>query len=157
MFLISVLIGALIPLGWFGTSVLLVDPFYPTPAQTFAFTLPWSEFLFWVIASTAITPGFGPGLICGVLIGSFIVALSSGQLKLEGFSEPKEMVRYGLGAALMGVGGVLTGGCTVGAGLAGTSVLSFAAFLALGSIIFGALLMQRLGKLKKLFMSNLHS
>ncbi|MDB2690254.1 YeeE/YedE family protein, partial [Planktomarina temperata] len=38
-----------------------------------------------------------------------------------------------LGAALMGVGGVLAGGCTVGAGLAGIASLSIAALLALAS------------------------
>lgn len=153
---ISGLIGSLIPLGWFGTSVLLVDAFDPTPAQTFAFTLPWSEFLFWIIASTSITPGFGQGLICGVLIGSFSVAFWSGRLKLVGFSEPQEMLRYGLGASLMGVGGVMAGGCTVGAGLAGTSVLSFSALLALGSIIFGALMMQRFSRFKYFPISSLN-
>ena len=156
MLMISGLIGALIPLGWFGTSVFLVDPFDPSPSQTFSFTLPWSEFLFWMIASTSITPSFGPGLICGVMIGSFSVAFWSGRLKLKGFSEPQEIVRYGLGAALMGFGGVLAGGCTVGAGLAGTSVLSFAAFLALGSIVFGALLMQILSRVKYFPISSLN-
>ena len=40
----------------------------------------------------------------------------------------------------MGLGGVLTGGCTVGAGLSGVSMLSVAAVLALVSIISGAML-----------------
>jgi uncharacterized membrane protein YedE/YeeE len=36
------------------------------------------------------------------------------------------------GAALMGVGGVIAGGCTVGAGLSGVATLSVAAMIALG-------------------------
>ena len=44
----------------------------------------------------------------------------------------------------MGVGGVLAGGCTVGAGLAGIPTLSFAAFFALGFIAIGALATQYL-------------
>ena len=39
----------------------------------------------------------------------------------------------------MGIGGVLAGGCTVGAGLAGVSMLSVAALLALAAIVAGAL------------------
>jgi len=39
---------------------------------------------------------------------------------------------------LMGFGGVLAGGCSVGAGLSGASNLSIAALLALAAMIFGA-------------------
>ena len=37
----------------------------------------------------------------------------------------------------MGVGGVLAGGCSVGAGLSGAALFSFQAFLALFAIIVG--------------------
>ena len=40
----------------------------------------------------------------------------------------------------MGIGGVLAGGCTVGAGLAGVPTLSIAALLTIVSIAGGALL-----------------
>lgn len=39
----------------------------------------------------------------------------------------------------MGFGGVLAGGCTIGAGLSGISVLSVAATLALAAMVAGAL------------------
>lgn len=64
-------VGLLLPIGWAGTSVLLNDLFGSLPAQSFAFTLPWSELLFWTIASSAITAGFEPGMVAGVLFGSF--------------------------------------------------------------------------------------
>jgi uncharacterized membrane protein YedE/YeeE len=44
----------------------------------------------------------------------------------------------------MGVGGVLAGGCTVGAGLAGIASLSIAAIIALTSIALGGWAMQAL-------------
>ncbi len=44
----------------------------------------------------------------------------------------------------MGSGGVLAGGCTVGAGLAGIPTLSFAALFALLSVIFGAVTVKSL-------------
>jgi uncharacterized membrane protein YedE/YeeE len=43
----------------------------------------------------------------------------------------------------MGLGGVLAGGCTVGAGLAGVPTMSLAALLALAAIAAGALLTDR--------------
>ncbi len=47
------------------------------------------------------------------------------------------------GAVLMGIGGVLAGGCTVGAGLSGVPTLSLAAILALGAIAAGAMATDR--------------
>lgn len=44
----------------------------------------------------------------------------------------------------MGVGGVLAGGCTIGAGLSGVATLSSAAALALIAIMLGAKLTDRL-------------
>ena len=44
----------------------------------------------------------------------------------------------------MGVGGVLAGGCTVGAGLSGTATGSIAALLALLSIVAGGWAVARL-------------
>ncbi|MEO0938051.1 MAG: YeeE/YedE family protein [Pseudomonadota bacterium] len=125
--------------GWAGTSVLLFDEFDPLPAQSMAFTLPWTDTLFWTIAPTAISAGFGTGLIGGVLLGAFASAALRGEFRPASFSTPGETGRYVLGAALMGVGGVLAGGCTVGAGLSGAGTLSIAALLALAAIIAGGL------------------
>ena len=44
----------------------------------------------------------------------------------------------------MGFGGVLAGGCSVGAGLSGASNLSIAALLALAAMISGARLTAKL-------------
>lgn len=124
--------------GWITTSTLLFDDFDPLPVQSAAFTLPWSDSLFWVIASTAIPAGFGVGFIGGVLTGSFLSASARGELQLQSFSSGGETLRYMTGAVLMGVGGVLAGGCTVGAGLSGSATGSLAALLALAAIIAGA-------------------
>ena len=62
-----------------------------------------------------------------------------GELALQSFESPAQTLRYTAGAALMGVGGVLAGGCTIGAGLSGSAHLSIAALLALGFIVLGAL------------------
>lgn len=132
-------IGALVPLGWFTTGALLFDEFDPITLESLAFTSASSETLFWTVAGTAIAPGFGVGFFAGVLSGSAIAALSSSEFKWEGFTQDVPTHRYLIGGSLMGLGGVLAGGCTVGAGLSGVSTLSFSAALALASIIAGAL------------------
>jgi uncharacterized membrane protein YedE/YeeE len=134
----AALIGALVPLGWVGTGFVLYDDFDPIALQSLSFTQPWADSLFWAIASSSIPAGFGVGLVGGVLLGSFVSALLARHLHWQSFSSPRETGRYVSGGALMGVGGVLAGGCTIGAGLAGIPMLSTAALLALAAMGLGA-------------------
>jgi uncharacterized membrane protein YedE/YeeE len=131
-------IGLLVPLGWLGTGYLLRDEFAPIPLESLAFTSALSEGLFWWVAGTAVAPTFGVGFLGGVLGGAFLSALGGRRLGWSGFTAETPTGRYLAGGALMGLGGVLAGGCTVGAGLAGVSLLSVAAILALGATIAGA-------------------
>jgi len=50
------------------------------------------------------------------------------------------MRRYIAGGALMGFGGVLAGGCAVGAGVSGASVFALTAWIVLWSMWFGAVI-----------------
>ncbi|WP_299359075.1 YeeE/YedE thiosulfate transporter family protein [uncultured Paracoccus sp.] len=134
----GVLIGALVPLAWLGTSYLAADPFEPVAAQTLSFTAPFADTLFWIVAASSIPAGFGVGLIGGTLAGSFLSAATGGRLALRSFSSAPETGRYLAGGSLMGFGGVLAGGCTIGAGLSGIAVLSVTAGLALAAIAAGA-------------------
>lgn len=145
------LIGGLVPLGWLGTGFVLHDEFAPLPLETLAFTSAASEGLFWWVAGTAVAPTFGVGLLGGVLAGSALSAAIAGRLALTGFTSETPTGRYLAGGVLMGIGGVLAGGCTVGAGLGGVSLLSIAAILALAAIVVGgiathALLAQERGQ-----------
>ena len=134
----AVLIGALAPLGWLATGWLLRDDFEPVPAESIALTSAGAETLFWWVASTAIQPTFGVGFLTGVVSGSAIAALLAREWRLVGFTEETPTGRYLAGGALMGIGGVLAGGCTIGAGLAGLPTLSIAALLAFVAIVVGA-------------------
>ena len=80
---------------------------------------------------------FGITAVAGVLAGAFAWAVASRSLKAEGFDTPGHLARYALGGALMGFGGVLALGCTVGAGLTGMSTLSLGSLIALASIVSG--------------------
>ncbi|APG46407.1 YeeE/YedE family protein [Phaeobacter porticola] len=132
-------IGALVPLAWVGTGYVLFDEFDPIAMESLSFTAPSAETLFYTLASSAVPAGFGTGLVGGVLIGALAAALLSGSFQWQSFESPRQTGRYLSGAVLMGVGGVLAGGCTVGAGLAGIPTLSLAAVLALASIAAGGL------------------
>ena len=141
---LAALIGLIVPAAWVGTGYVLYDEFDPILAESLSLTAPATATLFWGIASTAITPGFGVGLVGGILAGAAASALLFGRFQWQSFDSPAQTGRYALGALLMGVGGVLAGGCTLGAGLSGIPTLGFAAFLALAAIILGAKLAARL-------------
>lgn len=140
-------IGLLVPIAWVGTGLVLQDDFDPIAFQSLSFTSSASEWLFWGIASTSIGAGFGVGLIFGVLLGSAATAVVTRKFQWVSFSSPGQTGRYAVGGALMGIGGVFAGGCTVGAGLSGLSSLSISALLALISIVTGALVTDRVLKL----------
>ena len=138
-FILAAALGILVPAAWVGTGFVLFDEFDPIALESLSFTSPMAESLFWSVASTSIPAGFGTGLVGGVLSGALLASLLFGTFKWQSFEDPAQTGRYIGGAVLMGVGGVLAGGCTVGAGLAGIPTLSFAALIALLAIALGAL------------------
>jgi uncharacterized membrane protein YedE/YeeE len=79
-----------------------------------------------------------------MILGSFIYAISSGNFRLETFSNQSEMVSHLIGAVLMGFGGVLSFGCTIGQGVTGISTLAIGSFMALTSIFFGSALTMKM-------------
>lgn len=141
--LLAGLLGALVPLGWLGTGLILFDEFDPITMESLSFTAPLADTLFWTAASSAVGGNFGTGLVGGVVLGALISALIAGRFAFQGFEGPAQMGRYLSGGVLMGMGGVLAGGCTVGAGLSGVATLSSAAVIALLAIIAGAWLAAR--------------
>ena len=77
-------------------------------------------------------------------IGALTASLVFGSFRWQSFESPAQTGRYMAGAAMMGLGGVLAGGCTLGAGLSGVPTLSIAAILALTAIAAGAKLTDAL-------------
>lgn len=141
---LGAVIGLVILGGWLVTGMVLFDEFDPKPAESLAFTSGGAESLFYFMAATALEPSFGLGAMLGVAAGAHLSARLRGELRLESFSDPRQTGRYLIGGAMMGVGGVLAGGCTVGAGLTGVSTLGLAPIIALAAIIAGAVLASRL-------------
>ena len=134
----GIVIGLLVPAGWFVTGTLGADPFNPAPVASLTFVAPLSDTLQYVMLSTGSTLSFGIAVVAGVLLGSFVTALATRRFALEGFSSPRHMLRSLGGATLMGVGGALDYGCSIGQGLTGVSTLSVSSILAASGILLGA-------------------
>jgi uncharacterized membrane protein YedE/YeeE len=81
---------------------------------------------------------FGIMGMIGVVLGSFIFSAWSRQIRLEYFASGKDFANHVLGASLMGVGGVLAMGCTIGQGVTGVSTLAIGSLLAFLAMIAGA-------------------
>ncbi len=138
--LAGLIIGALVPAAWYVTGVIGFDDFDPTPLVSFTFVAPVGESVQYLMTFTGSTINFGIAAVGGVITGSFLAAKASGEFKIEAFTESGDMLRHLIGAALMGTGGVMALGCTVGQGITGMSTLAIGSVLALGSILFGGVL-----------------
>jgi uncharacterized protein len=134
----SVVIGLLIPAGWFATGYLGADPFNPAPVGSLTFVAPSADSVQYVMFSTGSTLSFGVVVVAGVLLGSFITALVTRRFALEGYTSVQHMLRSIGGAALMGAGGAMAYGCTIGQGLTGLSTLAFPSMVAATGILLGA-------------------
>ena len=101
-----------------------------------AYTLDY--LMFFSDTSKVITIGIAA--VIGVIAGSAAYAVVSRRFRWEGFRDTEDMANHLVGAALMGFGGVTALGCTVGQGLSGISTLALGSFIALMSIVTGAVL-----------------
>jgi len=136
--LAGVVIGLVIPAGWYITGVVGFDDFEPVRMESFTFTGPAGDGLMYLLTFTGSTINFGIAAVFGVILGSFLYGILSRKFRLESFVDRSDMLRHMLGAVLMGFGGVLALGCTIGQGITGMSTLALGSLMALASIIFGS-------------------
>ena len=131
-------IGLLVAAGWVATGVLGADDFTPAPLASLTFVAPVGETIQYAMLATGMRPSFGVAVVAGVFAGALVTALVTGTARLEGFASPQAMLRSMAGGALMGAGGALALGCSIGQGLTGLSTLALTSFLAAGGILAGA-------------------
>lgn len=133
--------GLMIPAAWWFTSHLSTIAFDPVTMTSLTFSGPSAKTLMHFLEATELD--FDVGLVPGVFLGSFVAAALSGELKLQGWDGGRSMRRYIIGAALMGFGGMLAGGCAVGAGITGGSVFALTAWITLFAMWLAAGLTDR--------------
>jgi uncharacterized membrane protein YedE/YeeE len=133
----GIIVGLLVAGGWYVTGYLGADDFNPVPVTSLTFVAPIADALQYAMLSTGLTLNFGIATVAGVLTGSLVTALATGRFHLEGYSSPRHMLRSASGAALMGIGGVMAFGCSIGQGLTGVSTLALGSFVAVAGILLG--------------------
>ena len=141
--LVGIVIGAVITGGWFVTGYIGNDDFEPVPLESLTLIAPTGNTIHYVMSFSGSTINFGIAVVIGVVVGSFIYAVTSGSFRIETFSKRSEMVSHLAGALLMGFGGVLARGCTIGQGVGGMSTLAVGSLIAVAGIVFGSALTMR--------------
>lgn len=136
----GIAIGLLVVAGWGTTGILGADPFDPQPLQSLGFIAPVGRTVIYLMTYTGATIDFGIATILGVIAGGFLAAVRRRDCRLEAFDDAREMRRHLAGGLLMGIGGVVSMGCTIGQGLSGLSTLALPSALALVSMVAGAVL-----------------
>lgn len=132
-------VGFAVALGWVLTFGLAQIAFEPVQIESASFTGPSARMLMFTLDRAALLE-FDVGLVPGVFLGSFLAAVVTREFKFQGFESEGNMRRAMVGAALMGFGGMLAGGCAIGAGVTGGSIFVGTAWLALFSMWVGAIL-----------------
>lgn len=108
----------------------------PVALISLSFTRPTGDTLDYLMRFTALgAPGFGVVTLAGVVVGGLLGALPKRDFSLTTFADSNDSVRNMFGAALMGIGGVMALGCTIGQGVTGFSTLAVGSILAFASIV----------------------
>lgn len=114
-------------------------------SQSFTFISPIGQIFGYIgssFSSAFLT--FGVVSVLGVILGSFIWTMITRSFRIEWFNSFKDFYMHMIGAVLMGFGGVLGLGCTVGQSITGVSTLALGSFLVFISIVFGSALTMKI-------------
>ena len=132
-------VGFAVAVGWVLTFRLAQVSFDPMPVTSATFSGPSANTLMYLLTSGG-SLDFDIGLVPGVVLGAFLSAILSRRFRFEGFDGEGTMRRALTGAVLMGFGAMLAGGCAIGAGVSGGSIMVATAWLALLSMWVGAVI-----------------
>jgi hypothetical protein len=136
----AVATGALVVAGWAATGWLGRDEFDPKPPVSLSFVAPTGDTIAYAMFATGSTFTFAIATCLGAVAGAAASAWQRGAFRWEGFADRTDLVRHLWGAAAMGCGAVLAGGCTIGQGVTGVSALSLGALLSVTGMIAGGAL-----------------
>ncbi len=146
----GLIIGLLIIIGWYVTAgssgIALLDelefmdekPFF-TGAQSLTFIGPTGHIVQYLKQGfSAIFLTFGIATVIGVVVGSLLYTLLFRKIRIEWFASWHDLLMHVVGAILMGIGGVLAMGCTIGQGITGVSTLALGSIMTFVAIIAGS-------------------
>lgn len=132
----GVILGGLVTLGWLATARFAATSDGGAFAQSINLAAAPAQALLW--SATAMPAfGFAAMVALGTVVGAALDANLRGTWRLETFSRQGDLWRHLGGAALMGLGAALTGGCTIGHGVTGLSDLALRSAVATGAMVAG--------------------
>lgn len=154
----GVLVGLLVASAWIATGVVgeeSMERIIDLSGMSFVYPTAKTVELFTYYEINELS--FSISLVIGVLIGAFLMSMKNKRYSFGcTANDNTNKVKYNMiGGALMGMGGVLSIGCTVGQGLTGLSTLAFASLLVIISIFLSAtvtaVILHRYNKLPMCF------
>ncbi len=132
--------GLAIASAFWGTSILREASFEEITLRGHTYTAPLGAALLFLMTSSGAGFGFSTGSVLGVMVGAFIGSQIKGHFRWEACEDPRELGRQVTGACLMGIGGVIAVGCSIGQGVSAFSTLAYSAPITLAAIVIGAIL-----------------
>lgn len=123
-----------------GTTWLAAESLGEVAVEGPSFTAPVGRTLIFLMTSTAGGITFSVGSVVGVMAGSLIGSTIRGLFRWEACEDPRELGRQVGGAALMGIGGVVAMGCSVGQGVTAFATLAWSGPVTLAAIAAGAMI-----------------
>lgn len=112
---------------------------YAIGAQSFTFVAPTAHAYQYIqqgFKSEFLT--FGLVAACGVFFGALLHSIVFRTFRIEWFHSVGDFVNHIVGGVLMGIGGVLAMGCTIGQAITGASTLALGSFFTFASISLGS-------------------
>jgi uncharacterized protein len=152
----GLVVGLVVVAGWYVTggpmgaawkeyAELATDIPSRVNVQSFTFISPMGDSARYLLSPSNFTLiNFGVMALTGVIVGSFLYALLTGKFRIEWFASGKDFVQHAVGALLMGIGGVLSMGCTIGQAVTGVSTLAIGSILTFAAIVFGSALTMKI-------------
>jgi uncharacterized membrane protein YedE/YeeE len=145
-------VGTMIVAYWLLSGVWAYVPEHPETLQeaflgtrsnrmeSFTFVAPVAYLLDWFMyfSDQSRTLTMAMVTIPGVILGAAVMALLTDTFQWQGFRTTQDFVHHLVGGLMMGCGGVLAWGCTIGQGITGISTLSIGSFLSLAAMVLGA-------------------
>ena len=139
------LTGSTLGQEWIETNDFLDSPLPGVGVQSFTFINPMGESIIYFSKSADIYYlTFGVTALLSVILGSFVYSMMSRSFRMEWFQSKEDFKRHMIGAVLIGIGGVLSMGCTIGQGVSGVSTLAIGSFITLISIVIGSAIAMKI-------------
>ncbi len=131
--------GGSMGVAWKDFADMAVDVPSRVNVQSYTFISPMGDSVRYLMEPTNLLfVNFGVTALVGIIVGSFLYAIIARRFRVEWFASGGDFSNHVVGGVLMGVGGVLAMGCTIGQAVTGVSTLAIGSILTFLAIVGGA-------------------